>query len=492
MGEGETGVASDIVKSESSGEDPRATGGLLSNPPHPRVNKKKQHSLCCDLWVWAPIGLVKGLILGSPNACAVTFAVTLILAIFFPWNFLLAARVVWTTAYLGPNVRSVLLLFLPIISVVALTATPIVVFLCAFFYSVFAVGATVTSSDDDCTTMHMFKQTWKGGVHVIYKHQIRAGEAALDLCDVPRGWQGDVFEIPLTKAFVGAVIIIIGTFFGVLLIPALMIVKTPTGYFWANKYYISEGFDLLKDKPVFFLLVVLGFCLMNVLALPAIFLIGAPLYSLTIGIQSAAAALQFDIFSEGFRQIFRLIREFDQFTTAHLVLGEDHDISNTPSCIPRMKEQVSRVHDNAAGGDTIQDSFHAIFESYVRQAATDTAAAVDSAWITAAHVHDLEPYLMVGIPALAIFSVLVRSAASAHGRRELVCESTDPTSGIAPASGVTSSCVVTEESKPNHGETNRRAGGALLSVCVSCSYVTCVFATSYMCWLHLVCLVLHI
>jgi len=44
MGEGWTGRASDIVKAESSAEDPRATGGLVSNLPHPRVNKAKQHT----------------------------------------------------------------------------------------------------------------------------------------------------------------------------------------------------------------------------------------------------------------------------------------------------------------------------------------------------------------------------------------------------------------------------------------------------------------
>jgi len=37
--------ASDIVKAESSGEDLRATGGLVSNVPHPQVNKTKQHTL---------------------------------------------------------------------------------------------------------------------------------------------------------------------------------------------------------------------------------------------------------------------------------------------------------------------------------------------------------------------------------------------------------------------------------------------------------------
>jgi len=37
---------SDIVKAESfqAGEDPRATGGLVSHLPHPRVNKTKQHT----------------------------------------------------------------------------------------------------------------------------------------------------------------------------------------------------------------------------------------------------------------------------------------------------------------------------------------------------------------------------------------------------------------------------------------------------------------
>jgi len=33
--------ASDMVKAKSSGEDPRATGGLVSNLSHPGVNKTK-------------------------------------------------------------------------------------------------------------------------------------------------------------------------------------------------------------------------------------------------------------------------------------------------------------------------------------------------------------------------------------------------------------------------------------------------------------------
>jgi len=44
MGEGGTGGASDMVKAESSGVDPRATGGLIFDLSYPRVIKTKQHT----------------------------------------------------------------------------------------------------------------------------------------------------------------------------------------------------------------------------------------------------------------------------------------------------------------------------------------------------------------------------------------------------------------------------------------------------------------
>jgi len=47
-GEGGTGEASDILKAQSSGEDPRATGGLASSLPHAWDNKTKQHTPTID------------------------------------------------------------------------------------------------------------------------------------------------------------------------------------------------------------------------------------------------------------------------------------------------------------------------------------------------------------------------------------------------------------------------------------------------------------
>jgi len=50
------GGASDIVKMESSGEDPRATGGLVSNLLHPRINNTKQHTLESSFLIFLPSG----------------------------------------------------------------------------------------------------------------------------------------------------------------------------------------------------------------------------------------------------------------------------------------------------------------------------------------------------------------------------------------------------------------------------------------------------
>jgi len=43
MGEGLTGRASDIVKAESSGEDPRATGGLVSGARQAEGRQPQSH-----------------------------------------------------------------------------------------------------------------------------------------------------------------------------------------------------------------------------------------------------------------------------------------------------------------------------------------------------------------------------------------------------------------------------------------------------------------
>ena len=53
MGGGWTGGNSNIVKAEGSGIDPRATGGLVSNLPHPWVNKTKQYAMTAFRHAWS-------------------------------------------------------------------------------------------------------------------------------------------------------------------------------------------------------------------------------------------------------------------------------------------------------------------------------------------------------------------------------------------------------------------------------------------------------
>jgi len=52
MREGGDGGVSDIVKVESSGKDPRGTRGLVSNPPHPRVDETKKMTKIAELACW--------------------------------------------------------------------------------------------------------------------------------------------------------------------------------------------------------------------------------------------------------------------------------------------------------------------------------------------------------------------------------------------------------------------------------------------------------
>jgi len=49
MGVGWTGGPSDFVKSRSTRENSKSTGGLVSNLPHPRVNRTKAHPLLCTI-----------------------------------------------------------------------------------------------------------------------------------------------------------------------------------------------------------------------------------------------------------------------------------------------------------------------------------------------------------------------------------------------------------------------------------------------------------
>jgi len=66
------GGASDIVivKAEIFGEDPRATGGLVSNLPHPRVNKTKQHTHSCVRGPFRECRSIQSGTSGLPYYCA--------------------------------------------------------------------------------------------------------------------------------------------------------------------------------------------------------------------------------------------------------------------------------------------------------------------------------------------------------------------------------------------------------------------------------------
>ena len=437
--------------------------------------------LCFKAWVLSPLGLIKGLLLGSPNAVLATMAVTLITLLRFPYKFFLACKVVWTTAYLGTNVRVLLLLFLPLMSVIALIAIPVLAFLIYFFTNVFLIAFTVF--DDDCneatkrTAEVLIEYTWMSqpkGISVRAFNRVlssAAEEVASEMCNIPRYWDGTVYEIPLSKFMIGTSIFVFGTMLGLLFIPLLTVVKAPMGWLRANYEYIQIVTDIARrgsalEVMVYSLFLVLGWALMNALAVPAIFFIGAPLYSLTVGIQCAAEALRTDVISEGWKHAWRLLRSFDQFSTRILVLWRWDDDTDTPSCFPRVSDPlptagiISNNPASAMAADQTAGSFEGLFQLFVVQVSHDTTAALQCSWIQGSDVRELAPFVIIGLPAVSIFNILQRSVAVSPGKEELVCPSLPDaiTTASKPIHGIVANVCVCERERERERERQTERG----------------------------------
>uniref|UniRef100_A0A0G4G913 Uncharacterized protein n=1 Tax=Chromera velia CCMP2878 TaxID=1169474 RepID=A0A0G4G913_9ALVE len=388
---------------------------------------------CFKGCVLAPIGILKGLLLGTPNAVGATLAVTLIFLLSLPRTIFLAVKVVWSTAYLGSNLRCLLLLILPLVVGVIMVAVPTISFLVSFFGSVFFIGATVFTKhpprsrpEAGGTTASVFKSTWDL-VYKYFKWQLRGGgitEAANELCGIPRGWDGRVYEIPFWKLAAGFGVILWGLVCGVLVVPFVTLIKTPLFFFRANELYC-------KTTPPLYccLFWLLGWALMNVVALPVLIVVVPLIAILALGPCSAAVALKVNDMREGLRHTWRLLREFDERTN-ELV----NCCGFKGSCLPKIPEHprlresyddLSRTPQYAVEGG----GFERVWAGFLRSVRSDAENALARKWVKESDVSDLEPFLAVGLPALSIFEVLLRSSVERPGERELVCLLREPPLG---------------------------------------------------------------
>ena len=141
--------------------------------------------------------------------CASVVVCTLISIVLLPHDLYHGARVTWTTALLGPNLRIISCIFLPF----TLLVWPPVVFVCsligAFFYLFF--GTTVhllgiawdTRDGKDTPLCVSFVFPFVAAAELVGKfwqlnHDGVAGRADRYV-DVPENWSGRRYDIPLVK-----------------------------------------------------------------------------------------------------------------------------------------------------------------------------------------------------------------------------------------------------------------------------------------------------
>lgn len=402
-------------------------------------------------FILAPIGLIKGLIFGLPACAVATICTACIVMAFLPYHVFLAAKIVWTTAYLGPNVRFLLLLLFFPVSVVAYPVISVLVtFLLCFGINVFGIGATVFP--EDCTThksiLHHYKETveWVEHIYKLARHEFP--RVAPDLCYVPQNWDGQIYEISVAKLVVGAVLLVYGTVVGLVLIFLIGIVKFPYTVFRSNKEYIR--LCLVEWKCYWFIFEVVGFVLMNGLLLPLCLCVAVPIYGLVTGARCVAEALRTDSMKEGFRESLRITRHFDQWTTCIIVFEREKDQEECFSCIPAVSERIHlEVTERLAANAEVD--MEDIFHNFERLGLNVVNEASRREWIRESDVLDLEPFLMIGIPALMAFDIVMCSVKESRGKEEIVCQP-DVDSYYGSASEAKQRTrTVTSETKPKHG-----------------------------------------
>ena len=387
--------------------------------------KGPNSNLFYTLCFLAPKGVLLGVFFGIPLALVATFSSTAIVIVCLPYNLFLAMRTLYTTTFLGPNVRILLLLFLPFITVVYPIAFFSVALVLSIAYDVLGMTASVfmDCEEEGCMGLAVFyKDTWDAVIQV-YKHVYSdASETAPQLCRIPQNWNGHVYEIPLHKLGIGILLLVYGSAIGALVVPLISFLKLPFGLYHANKGYLR----LCWRQPCYWVFVeFLGFVFLNILVLPLATLVIPPLYGVFIGVSCASEALRVNDMKEGFRESFRILREFDVATTDLLIFGGDDRWNGEHwSFIPLVSPPILlESNANRDACDMEAKTMEAIFGRFAAECKHVTDEVVhQEEWIQRSDLEDLSPFVFLGIPGIALFDIVRQSATLVPGKDELVCQ----------------------------------------------------------------------
>lgn len=361
--------------------------------------------ICCCCGGLPLLGLLKALLFGPWPVLILCTGCTLISLACLLHDVVLAYQIVWTTTLLGRNIRVVALLALPLLVII----WPFVVLLTTLLGGLFYFFAIIAGSvfDDNVPlfggwwTPIKDSVTW---VLVWWRHNCEGVFLlAAHIRGIPRGWNGEVYDIPLMSLFCSIGLIAWGSILGSVGVLSLATAKLMP----ALLRVLHEYALLLKElQPWWWLFWFCGLFLV-IVACPLVYGL-VVCYGFASGPRCAIEALASASVVSGFLEVARILREFDLGTNMFI-------LRKAKSCVPRVRERPTRQELSELFVSRPEESLKEVWDLFFEACERTTHQALADDWLLAASLDALDPSVIIGVPALCAFDVLRQSELEAPG-----------------------------------------------------------------------------
>mmetsp|Transcript_48365 Transcript_48365/g.149405 ORF Transcript_48365/g.149405 Transcript_48365/m.149405 type:complete len:591 (+) Transcript_48365:65-1837(+) len=354
---------------------------------------------CCCCGGLPLLGLLKALIFGPWPVLILCGGCTLISLSCLVHDAFLAYHTVWTSSLLGRNIRIVALLLLPVL----LVLWPVVVLLLTLLGGLFYFFAVIAGSVFD-ENVPLLGGWWAPisdamrWVLLWWRHNCKgAFDLAAHIRGIPRGWDGEVYDIPLANLFCSIGLIVWGSAVGSIGVLALATLKLlPALLRTLHEYTL-----LLRDlKPWWWLFWFCGLFLV-IVACPLVYGL-IVCYGFASGPRCAIEAVASASIVSGFLEVVRILREFDLGTNMFILHREK-------SCVPRVRERPSHQHLSEVFVTRPEEPLTEVWDRFFEECEQTVQHALAADWMLAASLSELDPAMIIGVPALCAFDVLHRS-----------------------------------------------------------------------------------
>mmetsp|Transcript_10777 Transcript_10777/g.33646 ORF Transcript_10777/g.33646 Transcript_10777/m.33646 type:complete len:564 (+) Transcript_10777:150-1841(+) len=378
--------------------------------PERRANRSRVKDasalwICCCCGCLPVVGLLKALVFAPWPVLILCVGCTLTSLVCLFHDIILGYQIVWTTTLLGRNIRVVLLLTLPVLLVI----WPFVVLLLTLLGGLFYFFGVIYGSvfDDDIPLLGGWWTPMRDSaswVRLWWRHNCEGVfDLAAHIRGIPRGWDGQVYDIPLINLFLSVGLIAWGSVMGgvgIVILATLKLVPAILRTFY-------EYFSLLQDlQPWWWLF---WFCGLSFVVVACPLVYGLVIcYGFASGPRCAIEALTSDSLASGFLEVMRILREFDLASNVFILRRES-------SCVPKVRARPLRQGISDLFVNRPEESLKEVWDVFFQECERTTRQAVADDWILLGSLEALDPALIIGAPALCVFDTLHKSALEAPG-----------------------------------------------------------------------------